>query len=450
MLGSHVDGLSHSSSYTGSQWTENKNDGESSLIDSLMFESNGFDKDALDQAIEERKKHLLNKHLTKMEKEIYLAIKYGDANKLRDLGGGEQLDLNFSIEIEKDLFYYPIQLAAAIGEAECLKLILENNQTQVDVVDNKTGTNAFWVACFYGRGECVSLLANAGVNLFNKHKETNSNGLHVAIERKHYEVANMLISSKFPLEDKKNGGLTPLLLSARDKDAYSVSEQLVKKGAQINVISDSGQSPLSQAVINSDMKLAELMLKYGAHIFHEDEKFIDVSPFIVAINNNNQPAVELFCDHGADIETRNSKGLTPLLYAALKQFDEICMYLSLRTEQVDLEDRSTGFNVFSYYLLMRKDLDRMKQLLYRGADINYVNYLGLTPLHQAIEKEMNSKIINFLLKNGANPHIEDFKGEDCCEKAQAIPRYSKLKKLVCMECRTNPSLRIKQTEEGLE
>lgn len=81
---------------------------ESSMIDSLMFESNGFDKDALDQAIEERKKHLLNKHLTKMEKEIYLAIKYGDANKLRDLGGSEQLDLNFRIEIEKDLHYYPI------------------------------------------------------------------------------------------------------------------------------------------------------------------------------------------------------------------------------------------------------------------------------------------------------------------------------------------------------
>jgi hypothetical protein len=54
-----------------------------------MFESNGFDKDALDEAIEDRKKHLLNKHLTKMEKEIYLSIKYGDSNKLKDLGGSE-------------------------------------------------------------------------------------------------------------------------------------------------------------------------------------------------------------------------------------------------------------------------------------------------------------------------------------------------------------------------
>ena len=92
------------------------------------------------------------------------------------------------------------------------------------MVDEKTGTNSFWIACFYGRGECVGLLANAGVNLFNKHKETQSNGLHVAIERKHYEVANMLISSRYPLEELKKGGLTPLLLSARDTNAFSVSE----------------------------------------------------------------------------------------------------------------------------------------------------------------------------------------------------------------------------------
>jgi ankyrin repeat protein len=215
-------------------------DSDSDLVDSLMFESNGFDKDAMDDAIEERKQHMLNKHLTKMEKEIYLSIKYGDSNKLRDMGGAEQCDLNFNIEIEKNLFYQPIQLASAIGEAECLKVILENNQTNIDVVDAKTGTNAFWIACFYGRGECVGLLANAGIDIFNKHSDTNSNGLHVAIERKHYEVATMLISSKYPLEEKKKGGLTPLLLSARDKEAYYVSEQLVKKGAYINVVSDSG------------------------------------------------------------------------------------------------------------------------------------------------------------------------------------------------------------------
>lgn len=79
----------------------------------------------------------------------------------------------------------------------------------------------------------------------------------------------------------------------------------------------------------------------------------------MAINSQNQEAVELFCDHGAVIETRNSKGVTPLMYAALKGFDQICMYLSLRTEDVDVEDEATGQNVFSIYL-MNKDMNRMK------------------------------------------------------------------------------------------
>ena len=52
------------------------------MIDSIFFESNGFDKDQLDIAIEERKEHLLNRGLMKIETEIYLAIKYGDSHKL--------------------------------------------------------------------------------------------------------------------------------------------------------------------------------------------------------------------------------------------------------------------------------------------------------------------------------------------------------------------------------
>jgi ankyrin repeat protein len=82
-----------------------------------------------------------------------------------------------------------------------------------------------------------------------------------------------------------------------------------------------------------------------------------------------------------------------------------------------MEDKATGQNVFSIYL-MKKDIGRMKQLLMRGADVNYVNKItGLTPLHQAIEAKLNSKIVNFLIKAGGNPHMEDYNGKDCCDKA---------------------------------
>ena len=40
-------------------YKEGEGGSDSELVESLMFESNGFDKDALDEAIEERKKHML-------------------------------------------------------------------------------------------------------------------------------------------------------------------------------------------------------------------------------------------------------------------------------------------------------------------------------------------------------------------------------------------------------
>jgi hypothetical protein len=83
-------------------------------------------------------------------------------------------------------------------------------------------------------------------------------------------------------------------------------------------------------------------------------------------------AVELFCDHGADLKAfGKGDSKNPLIYAAENNLDEICMYLSLRTTDVDLEDNE-GNNIFNMYL-KKQDKQRCMQLLMRNANINYVN-----------------------------------------------------------------------------
>ena len=67
----------------------------------------------------------------------------------------------------------------------------------------------------------------------------------------------------------------------------------------------------------------------------------------------------MFCDHGADMNIVTKAGLTPLLYAATNGFDGMCMYLSLRTDNVDQEDMNTGENVFNIYL-KKRDINRMQ------------------------------------------------------------------------------------------
>ena len=73
----------------------------------------------------DRKKEL-NKHLTKVQEEIFRAIKYEDEEMFKDLGGGEEQDLTFLIEVEDGVFFYPILVAIVIGNTKILREILKN------------------------------------------------------------------------------------------------------------------------------------------------------------------------------------------------------------------------------------------------------------------------------------------------------------------------------------
>ena len=45
----------------------------------------------------------------------------------------------------------------------------------------------------------------------------------------------------------------------------------------------------------------------------------------------------------------------------------------------------------------------------------------------AIENDMSIKMITFLIKLGANPHIEDRNGKDCCDKVKDKKEYKGIK-----------------------
>ena len=78
----------------------------------------------------------------------------------------------------------------------------------------------------------------------------------------------------------------------------------------------------------------------------------------------------------------------------------------------------------------------------RGANINFVFPItGFTPLHWAIKNNVSSKIVSFLIKNGAYIHAVDNNGVDCCEKAILNQRYHEVTELVNHYCKYNTSLR---------
>ena len=105
------------------------------------------------------------------------------------------------------------------------------------------------------------------------------------------------------MNDVKRGGLTALHIacSETDKESIQIAKMLIRYRADINVVNDDGISALSEAVLKQNHELLEVLLKKGANIYFQDKELRDKSPFFQAINTQSIVAVEMFCDHGADL-----------------------------------------------------------------------------------------------------------------------------------------------------
>ncbi|KAL7298463.1 hypothetical protein TKK_0008251 [Trichogramma kaykai] len=187
-----------------------------------------------------------------------------------------------------------------------------------------------------------------------------------------------------------------IALFRRDK---SVVESLLRQGANPNLRDRYGQTPLH--VISWCLDDDE---EFAKKFFEIVDETVDVETgqrSVVRVNvaeNNGGTALHCaaFCGHsrvaklllskGADPNVANDAGFTPLNwicrhhdYAAAKRFFEIADETGTRPLRVDMAD-NWGWTPL-HYAMLRKDLDKAKLLLSRGADANSLNRLRETPLH---------------------------------------------------------------------
>ena len=197
---------------------------------------------------EYKDRYAKNTHLSRVQLEVYKAIRITDIRRLKDLGISDQLDLNFLIDLKPKKSFPPLVLATAIGYPNCVELILRNKSLHINAVDPENGCNAFWYASFYSRPECMNLLAKAGIDIMSRSKKTNSNALHVAIQRQHYDIAKLLMDSGYPLNHSMSGGLTALIMASSDKKFFRMCERIIETGGDLNKCTDDGQSAITQTI----------------------------------------------------------------------------------------------------------------------------------------------------------------------------------------------------------
>ena len=241
------------------------------------------------------------------------------------------------------------------------------------------------------------------------------------------------------------GGLTPLILAARENDIES-ARLLVAAGADVNQTSNAGWSPLLIATNNRNYQIGKFLVEKGADVNKANST--DFTPLYLATDNRNieggdYPVPKPDMDHlefikvllsnGADpnarvngnTETRTiftmqwffEAGATPFIRAA-QSGDTALMKLLLGHGADPKAITRNGDNALTaaggigwvegvtYEWSREENVDAIRMLLELGLDPNYANLEGRTALMGAAFKGRN-EAIRVLVEHGADLNKRD-------------------------------------------
>jgi ankyrin repeat protein len=241
------------------------------------------------------------------------------------------------------------------------------------------------------------------------------------------------------------GGLTPLVLAAREGDLES-TKLLLAAGADINQTTEYGWTPLLTATNNRNYKLAQYLIERGADVNKANKG--SWTPLYLATDNRNieggdfpvpKPDVDhlefikFLLEHGADTNVRIKDntltrtiftmqwfleaGATPFIRAA--QSSDLELLKLLLARGADPKARTDhGDNALTaaagvgwvegvtYEHSPRQNVETVKFLLDLGLDPNGGNNDGRTPLMVAAAKG-RTEVIQMLVDRGARLDTRD-------------------------------------------
>ncbi len=242
------------------------------------------------------------------------------------------------------------------------------------------------------------------------------------------QMAELLIAKGADVNAKDNYGWTPLHMAV-GKNNKDLVETLVAKGADVNAKSKlyippshpldigrkmrvtslvfdtmlaftkSGITPLHMA---RSPQMARLLIAKGADVNTKNNW--GKTPLHRAAQIGSKEMVELLIANGANIVTRDKEGKTPLHLAESK---EVATLLIADVNARDNEGKTPLHRTSS------KELASL--LIAKGANVNAKDSEGKTPLHRTSSKELAS----LLIAKGANVNAKDNEGKTPLHRASS-------------------------------
>jgi ankyrin repeat protein len=262
-------------------------------------------------------------------------------------------------------------------------------------------------------------------------------GLHEAVYANDLPEVKRLIASGADVRAANLLGATPMMLAAVTGDTQMI-RTLLDAGADPESSNDEGQTALMVVARTGNVESARLLLRKGAQI-NATERWGGQDALMWAAAQGQPGMIEFLLSKGANANARstvrdwqrrvtaegrpkdmNRGGFTPLLFAAREGCVPCLKALLAGGADIDLPDPDdvTALNM----ALLNRNWDAARYLIEAGADVDFWDVYGQTPLYVAVDMntlpigrrvELPSmdpttgvEVIRMLLAKGANPNAQ--------------------------------------------
>jgi ankyrin repeat protein len=205
---------------------------------------------------------------------------------------------------------------------------------------------------------------------------------------------------------RRNGNTTDesIFLAVSINDLSRV-RRLLERGANVDVVDNSGWTPLHVAAHHGHRDIVALLLRSGANVDAVDNN--GWTPLHHAAHDGHRDIVALLLEGGANVNAATNNGRTPLHVAAHDGHRDIVALLLRSGANVDAVD-NYGWTPL-HWAAHDGHRDVVTLLLQSGANVNAASNNGRTPLHVAAHHG-HRDIVALLLQSGANVSIRNQSG----------------------------------------
>ena len=343
---------------------------------------------------------------------------------LKDVIGNTSLHLSVQLKQEQKL--QDTAANAKTGNVPCRTCSIQTLQAhiehgvEVNSANNRRQT-ALWFACRDGQDEFVKILLHAGANT-NISDKYGDSSLHLAI-RGHCsrETIQKIIDHDAHVNGANDIGDTALLLASCNAQTEIVRLLLTAK-ADPNIVNKDGDASLHGAVdaSGSEEKLQEL-IKYGADVNTVNKS--GKTPLLLSCFYGQQDSVKVLLGAGADPTISDEQGFS-CVHAAV---DGRCNKNTLQTlidhgAHTDAKRKDGTTALLS--ACRTGQSESVIFLVEAGSDVNIVKPDGNTCLYLAVHGHCSNETLLKIIEQGVNVNIVNNNGQTAlllaCFTAQEI------------------------------